>query len=115
MASRLVALTVTSVPCDVLIVGGGAAGLSAALILGRARRRVAIADAGSPRNAPAAHMQGFAMTSNMPSVLQALSAESADPEGRVADFWAVRLEDRNARPEMRQPCRAVGWLAPAIP
>ena len=44
---------------DVVIVGGGAAGLSAALVLGRARRRVVVIDAGSPRNAPAAHMQGF--------------------------------------------------------
>src|SRR6476619_1676050 len=44
---------------DVVVIGGGAAGLSAALVLGRARRRVAAIDAGSPRNAPAAHMQGF--------------------------------------------------------
>jgi thioredoxin reductase len=44
---------------DVAVAGGGAAGLSAALVLGRARRRVVVVDAGSPRNAPAAHMQGF--------------------------------------------------------
>lgn len=44
---------------DVVIVGGGPAGLSAALVLGRARRRVLVVDAGAPRNAPAAHMQGF--------------------------------------------------------
>lgn len=44
---------------DVVVVGGGAAGLSAALVLGRARRRVAVVDTGAPRNAPAAHMQGF--------------------------------------------------------
>jgi thioredoxin reductase len=44
---------------DVVIVGGGAAGLSAALVLGRARRRVAVIDGGEPRNAPAAHMHGF--------------------------------------------------------
>jgi thioredoxin reductase len=41
---------------DVLVVGGGAAGLSAALVLSRARRNVVIVDAGNPRNAPAAHM-----------------------------------------------------------
>jgi thioredoxin reductase len=44
---------------DVAVVGGGAAGLSAALVLGRARRRVAVIDAGAPRNTPAAHMQGY--------------------------------------------------------
>jgi len=45
--------------CDVAIIGGGAAGLSAALVLGRARRDVVVIDNHQPRNAPAAHMQGF--------------------------------------------------------
>lgn len=36
---------------DVIIVGAGPAGLSAALVLGRCRRRVLICDAGKPRNA----------------------------------------------------------------
>ncbi|WP_426562423.1 NAD(P)/FAD-dependent oxidoreductase [Angustibacter sp. McL0619] len=44
---------------EVVIIGGGAAGLSAALVLSRARRAVAVVDAGQPRNAPAAHMHGF--------------------------------------------------------
>lgn len=35
---------------DVLIVGGGAAGLSAAVVLGRCRRRVLLCDLGQPRN-----------------------------------------------------------------
>ncbi|WP_187684561.1 NAD(P)/FAD-dependent oxidoreductase [Nocardia wallacei] len=51
---------------DVVIVGGGAAGLSAALVLGRSRRRVAVVDAGQPRNAPAEHMQGFLSRDGMP-------------------------------------------------
>jgi thioredoxin reductase len=51
---------------DVLVIGGGAAGLSAALVLGRARRSVAVIDAGTPRNAPAAHMQGFLSRDGMP-------------------------------------------------
>ena len=44
---------------DVVVVGGGAAGLSAALVLGRSRRRVVVVDAGEPRNAPASHLHGF--------------------------------------------------------
>jgi thioredoxin reductase len=44
---------------DVVIVGAGAAGLNAALLLARARRQVAVVDSGQPRNAPASHMHGF--------------------------------------------------------
>ncbi|MGM9385459.1 NAD(P)/FAD-dependent oxidoreductase [Streptomyces antibioticus] len=44
---------------EVIVIGGGAAGLSAALVLGRARRRTLVVDAGEPRNAPAAHMHGY--------------------------------------------------------
>jgi len=44
---------------DVVIAGGGTAGLSAALTLGRARRRVLVCGEGAPRNAPAAHAHGF--------------------------------------------------------
>lgn len=50
----------------VVVVGGGAAGLSAALVLGRARQRTLVVDAGEPRNAPAAHMQGFLTRDGMP-------------------------------------------------
>ena len=51
---------------DVVIIGGGAAGLSAALVLSRARRRVLVVDAGAPRNAPARHMHGFLSRDGMP-------------------------------------------------
>lgn len=44
---------------DALVVGGGPAGLSAALMLGRSRRSVLVVDAGQPRNAPAAGVHGF--------------------------------------------------------
>lgn len=53
---------------DVVVVGGGAAGLSAALVLGRARRRVAVVDAATPRNAPAAHMHGYLSRDGLPPV-----------------------------------------------
>lgn len=44
---------------DVVIIGGGAAGLSAALTLARARRSVLVLDAGAPRNAPATAAHGL--------------------------------------------------------
>ena len=65
---------------DVVVVGGGAAGLSAALVLGRAHRRVAVIDAGAPRNAPAAHMQGFLSRDGMPPA-KLLAAGRAEVTG----------------------------------
>jgi thioredoxin reductase len=44
---------------DVIIVGAGPAGLSAALLLGRSRRRVLVCDTGHPRNAASQAMHGF--------------------------------------------------------
>jgi thioredoxin reductase len=62
---------------EVVVVGGGAAGLSAALVLGRARRRTLVVDAGEPRNAPSAHMHGY------------LSRDGMSP----AEFLAVGREE----------------------
>ncbi len=44
---------------DVVVVGGGAAGLNGALALVRSCRSVLVADAGDPRNAPAGHVHNF--------------------------------------------------------
>jgi thioredoxin reductase len=74
---------------DVVVVGGGAAGLSAALVLGRARRRVAVVDAGAPRNAPAAHMQGFLSRDGM-SPVDFAAAGRAD----VAGYGVELVEDQ---------------------
>jgi thioredoxin reductase len=80
---------------DVVVVGGGAAGLSAALVLGRARRRVAVVDAGAPRNAPAAHMQGFLSRDGM-SPADLLAAGRVEVTGygvELVEDQVVGIED----------------------
>src|SRR5262245_26392811 len=44
---------------DVVVIGGGAAGLNGALLLARSRRSVVVIDAGMPRNAPAGGVHGL--------------------------------------------------------
>jgi thioredoxin reductase len=51
---------------DVVIIGGGAAGLNGALTLARARRTVLVIDAGEPRNAPAGHVHNYLGRENIP-------------------------------------------------
>jgi len=53
-------------PFDAVIVGGGPAGLEAALALGRGRRRVLLCDAGPPRNAAAVEVHGFVTRDGTP-------------------------------------------------
>src|SRR4029079_7942782 len=65
---------------DVVVVGGGAAGLSAALVLGRARRRGAVVDAGAARKAPGVHMRGFLSRDGM-SPADLLAAGRAEVTG----------------------------------
>lgn len=50
---------VADMESEVIVVGGGPAGLSAALVLGRARRRVVLVDDGAPSNAPAHAIGGL--------------------------------------------------------
>jgi thioredoxin reductase len=65
---------------DVLIVGAGSAGLSAALTLGRCRRRVLVADGGAPRNAPSPAVHGFLSRDGVrPARLLALGREQLTP------------------------------------
>ncbi|WP_432510695.1 FAD-dependent oxidoreductase [Kineococcus sp. SYSU DK001] len=61
---------------DVVVVGGGAAGLAAAVALGRARRTVLVLDAQEPRNAPAHGVHNFLTRDGLdPRELQRLGAE----------------------------------------
>jgi thioredoxin reductase len=77
---------------DVVVVGGGAAGLSGALALGRARRSVLVVDSGAPRNAPAGEMHNYLGRDGTPpgDLLAAGRAEVAGYGGTVVDGDVVR-------------------------
>ncbi|MEV0050255.1 NAD(P)/FAD-dependent oxidoreductase [Saccharopolyspora shandongensis] len=81
---------------DVLVIGGGAAGLNAALVLARARRRVLVVDSGEPRNAPAHQVHGFISRDGTPpaELLATGRAEVEHYGGRVAagEVRAVRRD-----------------------
>ncbi|MGW1374066.1 NAD(P)/FAD-dependent oxidoreductase [Streptomyces sp. NPDC002446] len=83
---------------DVLIVGGGAGGLNAALMLARTRRRVLVVDSGAPRNAPAREVHGFVSRDGTPPA-ELLAAGRADVE---------RYGGRVVRGEVRTLRRAAG-------
>ncbi|MCF2128006.1 NAD(P)/FAD-dependent oxidoreductase [Strepomyces sp. STD 3.1] len=74
---------------DVAVVGGGAAGLSAALVLGRSRLRTLVVDAGEPRNTPSDHMQGYLTRDGMsPAEFLALGREE------IARYGVELVRDR---------------------
>lgn len=79
--------------CDVLVVGGSAAGLAAALQLGRQRRSVIVVDAGEPRNAPAAHMHSYLGHEGLPPAqLTAIGREEVRSYGgEVLDGRVERI------------------------
>jgi thioredoxin reductase len=67
---------------DVLILGAGPAGLSAALILGRIRRRVLVLDSGKPRNAPSPESHSFFTRDGAsPADLRRIGREQLEPYG----------------------------------
>jgi thioredoxin reductase len=91
---------------DVVIVGGGPAGLSAATALARSRRAVLVLDSGSPRNAPAGHLHNFLSRDNTsPLDLVALGRREVESFGgavveaevsgisRVGDAFEVTTSD----------------------
>ncbi|UPO78113.1 NAD(P)/FAD-dependent oxidoreductase [Arthrobacter sp. Helios] len=67
---------------DVVVVGGGAAGLSGALALSRARRSVLVVDGGDPRNAPAGHVHNYlGREGTPPAELYAIGREEIEGYG----------------------------------
>jgi thioredoxin reductase len=96
---------------DVVVIGGGAAGLSAALVLSRARRSVAVVDAGAPRNSPAAHMQGFLSRDGMPpGDLLAAGRDEVQGYGGHLIAGTVAKVDRGTGPGLRVLLASGGQL-----
>ena len=80
---------------DVVVVGGGAAGLSGALTLGRARRSVLVVDAGRPRNAPAEHVHTYLTREGTPPS-ELLETGRAEVAGYGGEIMTVRPWRPNA-------------------
>ena len=77
---------------DVVVVGGGAAGLNGALMLARSRRSVVVLDAGQPRNAPAHAVHGlFAREGTPPAEL--LDRGRAEVRSYGGQVVAATVED----------------------
>ncbi|WIM94087.1 bifunctional NAD(P)/FAD-dependent oxidoreductase/class I SAM-dependent methyltransferase [Actinoplanes oblitus] len=79
---------------DVLVIGGGAAGLSGAVTLARSRRTVLVIDSGDPRNAPAGHVHNLLGREGVPpaELYKTGRAEVAEYGGEFLDGTAERAE-----------------------
>src|SRR4051794_21359530 len=75
---------------EVVVIGGGAAGLSGALMLARSRRTVLVVDAGEPRNAPADGVHGLLGREGMPP-LELLERGRQEVRGYGAEIEAAEV------------------------
>lgn len=83
---------------DVIIVGGGPAGLSAALYLGRCRRRVVVCDAGRPRNRKAGYSHGYLTRDGLPP-LDILRIGRDEIAGYGVEFRQTTVSDAACGPD----------------
>jgi thioredoxin reductase len=94
----------SSPPFDVVVVGGGPAGLSAALVLGRCCRTVLVIDAGNPRNVRSQGVHGFITREGCrPTELLLLARQDLQPyrvEFREGTVMGIPRLDRGFRVEL---------------
>jgi len=95
---------------DVVIVGGGPGGLSAALALGRARKRVLLTDSGPRRNAAAVHLRNFVTRDGTPPAeFRRIGREqlASYPSVEVRDEPVESLSGTRGAFQLRLPSGAV--------
>jgi thioredoxin reductase len=115
---------------DCLIIGGGPAGLSAALLLGRCRRRILVCDAGQPRNRFAEHVHGYLTRDNIePSEfvhlgrqeldrygVEFITATAVDAARRQDGSFRITLEDGSSHASRKLLlATGVGDVLPQVP
>lgn len=117
---------------EAVIIGGGAAGLSAALVLGRARRSTALIDAGAPSNSPADGVGGLLGHDRRPPgelyeiarrelahypAVRHLSGTAAALHRTGANDWSIGLQDQSTSRSARHVLLATGmrYAYPPLP
>lgn len=115
---------------DVTIIGGGPAGLQAALTLGRVHRRVTLLDSGTYRNDPAAHLHNFITHDGAPpaqfrarahadlaeyDTVEARATTAVEVSGQAGDFTVTTSEGGELRSRVVLLATGVKDVLPDVP